>query len=31
VLGLEMADDRLDGGAAFHLSFDLRRDAALLA
>jgi hypothetical protein len=30
VLGLEMADDRLDGGAPSHLAFDLRGDAALL-
>ena len=28
---LEVADDRLDGGAAAHLALDLRRDAALLA
>jgi hypothetical protein len=26
-----MADDWFDGGAPLHLSFDLRRDAALLA
>ena len=31
VLGLEMADDWLDGGAAPQLAFDLRRDPALLA
>jgi cytochrome c oxidase subunit I len=30
VLALEMADDGLDGGSASHLTFDLRRDAALL-
>jgi hypothetical protein len=30
VLVLEMADDGLDGGAAFHLSFDGRRHAPLL-
>jgi hypothetical protein len=30
MLFLEMADDRLDGGAAFHLSFDGRRHATLL-
>ena len=30
VLVLEMADDGLDGGAASHLTFDLRGDAALL-
>ena len=31
MLGLEMADNRLDGGAPSHLSFDLRGDTALLA
>ena len=31
VLGLEVADNRFDGGAPSHLPFDLRRDAALLA
>ena len=30
VLVLEMADDGLDGGAASHLAFDVRGDAALL-
>ncbi len=30
VLGLEMADDRLDGGPPLELAFDLGRDAALL-
>jgi hypothetical protein len=28
VLFLEVADDRLDGGASFELALDLRRDAA---
>ena len=31
VLGLEMADDRLDGGAAFHLAADRLGDTANLA
>lgn len=31
VFGFEMANDRLDGGTSFHLAFDLRGDAALLA
>ena len=31
VLGLEMANDRLDGGPSFHLALDLRGDTALLA
>ena len=31
VLGLEMADDGLDGGAAPDLALDLRRHAPLLA
>jgi hypothetical protein len=31
VLVLDMADDWLDGGASFHLAFDLRGDSALLA
>ena len=30
VLGLEMADDGLDGGPPLELAFDLGRDAALL-
>ena len=30
VVFLEMADDRLDGGAAFHLSFDGQRHATFL-
>jgi hypothetical protein len=30
-LVLDMADDGFDGGAPFHLAFDLLRDAALLA
>ena len=30
VLGLEMADDRLDGGPPLELAFDLGHDAALL-
>lgn len=30
VLVLEVANDRLDGGAAAHLPFDCRRDAAFL-
>ena len=31
MLGLEMADDRLDGGAPAQLAFDLRRHPPLLA
>jgi hypothetical protein len=31
VLGLEMADDRLDGGSAFHLAADGGGDPADLA
>ncbi len=30
VLGLEMANDRLDGGPPLELAFDLGRDVALL-
>jgi hypothetical protein len=31
VVFLEVADDRLDGGASFELMLDLRREAPLLA
>jgi hypothetical protein len=31
VVFLEVADDRLDGGASFELTLDLRREAPLLA
>ena len=31
MLVFDMADDRFDGGASFHLAFDLRGEAALLA
>ena len=31
MLIFDVADDRFDGGASFHLAFDLRGDAALLA